>query len=104
MPTINKTRIRTIPRRMLPSEEARRERAKVYNSSRWQRLRTQHIEQYPLCAECLRKGVYTAGTDVHHIESYTVANPIERERLAFDPTNLETLCKQCHQLEHHGRR
>lgn len=57
-------------------------------SSKWKKVRAEHLKQYPSCAACGN----TDGLEVHHIEPVSV-NP-DRE---LDPTNLITLCsKYCH--------
>lgn len=85
------------------TDTRRHERSKIYQDSRWQRLRLSHLRAHPLCEICERAGRVTPGEDVHHIVSFTsAADEYERDRLAFDPDNLMTLCKRCHQEMHHG--
>lgn len=67
---------------------------KVYGSSRWQSVRRQYREEHPLCEACLRDGIITAATLVHHkIEIADGGDP-------FDPENLESLCQACHNRVH----
>lgn len=81
------------------NREARR---RIYNDRRWKAAANAHLIDHPLCEECLKRGINTPAEDVHHIVSFmTTDDPFERERLAFyDPDNLMSLCKQCHQLIH----
>ena len=75
----------------------------LINTKRWRRLRAFVLKRYPLCRECLRQGRTTAATEVHHltpIESAPTAQ--QRERLAYDVSNLEPLCHNCH-VEVHRR-
>ena len=59
----------------------------------------------PLCEMCLRKGITRPATDVHHIQSFMSTKDMEaRKVLAFDPTNLMSLCDECHNEIHHGKR
>jgi 5-methylcytosine-specific restriction endonuclease McrA len=60
----------------------------------WQALRKAHLIQHPYCARC-----QLLGSEVHHIQPRSVAP----ER-TMDPTNLMTLCRSCHHLEHHPHR
>lgn len=95
MPTINKG--------AKPANKSvnRAERIKVYNSSRWKKLRIAKLMKDPLCEMCLQKGITTPGIDVHHIISFlSTDDPIKRVELAFDYDNLMSICKQCHQKEH----
>lgn len=64
--------------------------SKIYNSQRWRRLRKWFFVNNPLCAECERNGLITAGTDVDHI------TPIRLGGEVYDENNLQTLCKSCH--------
>lgn len=76
---------------------------KVYNSTRWRKLRESHLRAHPLCEMCEREGRVTPGEDVHHIQTFTQArDDRERDRLAYDPANVMTLCKSCHRQMHHG--
>ena len=57
----------------------------------WQKLRKEHLDQHPLCADCLEEGRLVEATEVDHVE------PIEKapER-RLDPTNLRSQCKPHH--------
>lgn len=77
----------------------------VYNSRRWRALRISHLKTHPLCQICEGRGLITPGQDVHHVVSFmTASDPGERRRLAFDPSNLLTVCDRCHNELHHGKR
>ena len=55
----------------------------------------------PLCEMCLSRGVTRPATDVHHIQSFMDAMDMEtRKVLAYDPTNLMSLCDECHSAIH----
>jgi len=58
---------------------------------RWQKARRAWLVRHPLCEECLRKGIVTAGTEVDHINPHR-GDPV----LFWDSTNWQTLCKSCH--------
>jgi 5-methylcytosine-specific restriction protein A len=53
------------------------------------RIRPAFLSQHPLCEICLKKGIYTPATEVHH--KIPVADGGTN---AFD--NLQALCKLCH--------
>ena len=62
-----------------------------YGSQAWLRLRAWVLASEPLCRECLRLKAVRAATVVDHI--------IDRRKApdrALDPTNLQPLCKSCH--------
>lgn len=70
-------------------------------SKEWRRLRAEKMARCPLCEDCLLAGRTRLASEVHHV------TPIERghsskemEKLAFDPHNLRSLCKKCHQNAH----
>ena len=69
----------------------RQERADLYATPRWQAIRRAVLEDRPFCAACLAMGKYTPAQVVDHI------TPHRGDRdLFFDPTNLQPLCKVCH--------
>ena len=73
----------------------------IYNSARWRKLREAKMISDPLCEMCLSRGVTRPATDVHHIQSFMEAEDMEtRKVLAFDPTNLMSLCDECHSRIH----
>ena len=67
-----------------------------YNGKEWKELRAYKFAQANgLCEECLKKGIVTAGVEIHHIV------PIEKDwskRLDID--NLVCLCHACHDRAH----
>ena len=85
-------------------KEARRaERQKVYNTKRWKELRLYMVMKYPLCQDCLKAGRITPTEEIHHIKSpfRKGLTPDEKDRLAYDETNLVALCRECHRKRHH---
>lgn len=81
----------------------RKERQKIYQDVRWQRLRVAYLADHPLCEECLANGVTREAVDVHHVVSFMTAEGVERIELALNYDNLRALCKECHQAEHNKR-
>jgi 5-methylcytosine-specific restriction enzyme A len=64
---------------------------RFYASTRWRKLRLTFLDTYPLCDECLKVGRTEPAIDVHHV--------LDRRRypgLAFEWSNLQSLCKSCH--------
>lgn len=99
MPTINKGK------KEKSKSVNRAERIKVYNSSRWKKLRIAKLMKDPLCEMCLQKGIITAATDSHHKISFlSTDDSNKRLELAFDYDNLMSICKVCHQLIHNGKK
>ena len=60
-----------------------------YNKAAWKRLRTYQLHSEPFCAVCSSPG----NTIDHIIPHRGDAN------LFFDSSNLQTLCKRCHDSE-----
>lgn len=55
-----------------------------------------------MCESCLKRGLYTPGTQVHHKVKLTPENIGDPAvTLSFD--NLELLCEECHRTEHTGQ-
>lgn len=92
MPTITKPKKRPQTGRNLNAEE----RAKIYRTARWRRLREAKLMTDPLCEICGE-----VAEDVHHKISFMeTTNTDHRYALAFDYDNLQSVCKQCHQKIH----
>ena len=36
-------------------------------SAQWQRLRAYHLQRHPLCVRCVKKGITTVASEVHHV-------------------------------------
>ena len=50
--------------------------------------------QHPLCERCMKEGKTVPAIDIHHIISFmTTDNKLDRMAIAFNPDNLESLCK-----------
>lgn len=78
----------------------REDRQKIYQSAKWKKLRTAKLMADPLCQYCLAKGIITPAIDVHHKDSFMNYTGLMRLQKAYDITNLVSLCKDCHSLEH----
>lgn len=74
-------------------------RRKAYNNTTWRKLRDSYLKQNPLCANCLRNGKVVPAEDIHHKISPFKGGEINWT-LLLDPENLESLCKECHGIEH----
>lgn len=76
-----------VPGFFMSASEYRR----LYRTSRWQRLRVAQLSASPLCRMCAALG---------HVQAATVADHIRPHRgdevAFFDPLNLQSLCKRCH--------
>ena len=59
--------------------------------SKWRAARMRFLRHHPLCAECMRQGRITPATVVDHIVPHR-----GNERLFWDETNWQPLCKSCH--------
>ena len=77
------------------SAKRKAERQEVYSST----------TQKPLCECCLKKGIIRTAQDVHHVISFmSTSNPVERDRLAYDLDNLQSLCRECHNAIHNPKK
>ncbi|WP_418525967.1 HNH endonuclease, partial [Hominenteromicrobium sp.] len=67
-----------------------------YNSKKWKQLRKSILyRDWFRCRICARYGRMVAATEVHHI-----MHADEYPELAYDPKNLISLCKSCHNKQH----
>jgi len=78
-----------------------REYKKLYDTSRWRKLRTYQLRAQPLCEQCRKKGLSVAAEVVHHV------TPHKGDPILFFTGELQSLCKSCHdhetgQVEQHG--
>jgi hypothetical protein len=65
----------------------------------WQQLSSRYRKDYPLCAECAKRGIATPSEEVHHIVPIAEAPWL---RLSVD--NLTALCVACHRrIEGEGK-
>lgn len=71
-----------------------------YHTNAWKKCREAYGQSKGwLCENCLAKGIYTPGTEVHHIVELTPENIyIPEVTLGFG--NLRLLCWKCHREEH----
>lgn len=76
---------------------ARSEWHHLYDTALWKQLRHRHLAYEPLCRFCLAVEDVTEATVVDHVRPHK--GSIE---LFSDPTNLQALCKPCH--DSHKRR
>jgi len=67
---------------------------KLYSRVQWRKFRAMIKRERVLCERCRAEGRYVEGAEVHH-----KVDPRERPDLAFDPGNVELLCKACHSRE-----
>lgn len=71
--------------------------AGMKRSSKWPRVRAEHLKLHPYCAVCMG----TKDLNVHHMKPFHLHPELELE-----PTNLITLCDEagrgCHLLFGHG--
>jgi len=72
----------------------------VYASREWKQVRRYIISRaYGLCERCKRNGKVRAGKEVHHKIALTEENKTDWS-IAFNPSNLELLCSDCHNDTH----
>lgn len=66
---------------------------RLYKTSRWQRLRALQLKKYPCCALCEKEGYVKGADTVDHVIPHK-----GDEELFWDDNNLQSLCKQCHDM------
>lgn len=71
-----------------------------YGSEAWKKTR-RAFKNYKrgLCERCLARGLIVPGTEVHHKVHLTPEN-LDNPRITLSWSNLELLCKACHDEEH----
>ena len=59
--------------------------------ARWRAARKQYLTRHPLCVECLKENKLTPATVVDHIVPHR-----GDQKLFWDESNWQPLCKDCH--------
>jgi len=67
------------------------QRIKLYDRAAWKRLRLEQLRREPFCVFCARSGRQVPAGVVDHITPHR-----GDEVVFFDPKNLQSLCKSCH--------
>lgn len=74
--------------------------SKFYKSSAWKKCRAAYIKQCGgLCERCYAKGLIVPGYIVHH-RAHLTPDTVRDPEQALSFSNLEYLCKECHNAEH----
>lgn len=75
--------------------------AKIYNTPAWKNVRKAKLQANPICEMCLDKGIIKPTEEIHHIKPILSGkDELEMYELAYDFTNLISLCKSCHHQVH----
>ena len=82
-------------------QENRPEQKKFYSSKAWRKCREVYLSEHPCCERCAKAGIVSIAEHVHHITELTEAN-FNDPMISLNPDNLEALCFDCHNKEHHG--
>ena len=73
-----------------------------YNSKRWIDCREAYLaSQNHFCERCRAKGIYEPARVVHH-KIYLTNENVNDPSISLSFDNLEALCQECHNNEHHG--
>ncbi len=81
-------------------KECRKEQKRFYSSKKWIRCRDVYLSEHPLCERCQAAGVAAIAEHVHHKIELSLDN-YKDPMIALNPDNLEALCFECHNKEHH---
>ena len=83
--------------------DRKKERAEIYNSKEWKKLRKAYYMAHPLCEHCLANDIVRPAVHVHHKDSFMkYDNYNTRMAVALDWNNLVSLCLECHEKEHNN--
>lgn len=75
---------------------------RFYRSKIWTKTRDSYAQSVgELCERCLASGIYTPGKIVHHKIHLNDAG-LRDPAIALSFDNLELLCQDCHNKEHHS--
>lgn len=74
---------------------------RFYHTKTWQNCRQSYLVTHSLCERCLARGLIVPAKIVHH-KTYLDDATVNIPELALNHDNLEALCMDCHNKEHHG--
>lgn len=78
--------------RLYEKQSGRVDDKRFYKTPEWRALRLKILRKhFYLCVDCHKNGRVEPASDVHHI-----VDRKEAPKRSLDPTNLEPLCKACH--------
>ena len=77
---------------------------RFYSSNAWKECRKAYAKSKGnLCERCLAKGIITPAVIVHH-KVYLTPDNIDNPNITLDWSNLECVCRACHEEEHDNKR
>lgn len=99
MPTINKPKKKYNRKKHGVHELIQKH---VYSTARWRNLVKVKKMMNPLCERCLSQNRTTETQEIHHVIPLKTCNGDLNYllQLAFDMTNLQSLCCSCHEIVH----
>jgi 5-methylcytosine-specific restriction enzyme A len=69
-----------------------------YHTSAWRNLRKAILRDSPYCVECKKADIVTIANIVDHIKPVSTGKTAnDREDLMWRESNLQPLCKPCHE-------
>lgn len=71
-----------------------------YKGRAWEQCRKSYLSMNNLCERCLKKNAYVPAKIVHH-KTYITPDNITNPDITLNFNNLEALCQDCHNAEHH---
>ena len=73
-----------------------------YLSPQWRACRNAYMKKAGgLCERCQKKGLIVPAEIVHH-KTYITQENIHDPKITLSWSNLEALCRECHEEEHRG--
>lgn len=90
-----------LPRRNTKTERIK-ERQNLYQRSDYRKAVEYYKREHIWCEECLKEGLYTQGTDLHHVQSPFQGDLSYQQQLMllYDQNNWKLLCNYHHRLQH----
>ncbi|WKW47284.1 HNH endonuclease signature motif containing protein [Myroides sp. JBRI-B21084] len=73
-----------------PFERTRTHADFDYNARKWRKLRAAQLTQFPFCKHCDQLNIITIATVADHIV------PVKKGGAGYELSNLQSLCKKCH--------
>ena len=85
---------------MFDTYEVKEGALEFYGSVKWKKCRRNYLSLHPVCERCQMLGIIKKADVVHH-KVYLDTESYKQPELSLNFDNLEALCFDCHQAEHH---
>lgn len=74
-----------------------------YGRNAWRKLATEYRKKKCFCERCTANGILGVAGEIVHHKIYITKENINNPAITMNESNLELLCRDCHEKEHSKR-